>query len=160
MELRDALDPAIIDLAVKRTTKGGVLQALTRRLLDAGYIGETGLFLRDIHRREADGPTGMGREVAIPHGKSAAARKLGVAIARTTAPVRWESAVTDNGWQDTRLVFLFCVPDDEAFAQNHMALLGALARQLDDRPRLERLKACESVQEWIDLLLADSETAQ
>ncbi len=160
MELRDALDPAIIDLAVEGTTKGDVLQALTRRLLDAGYINAPGHFLRDIHRREADGPTGMGREVAIPHGKSAAARKIGVAVARTTAPVRWESAVTDDGWQDTRLVFLFCVPDDAAFAENHMALLGALARQLGDRPRLERLKTCESVSEFIDLLLADSEAAR
>ncbi len=158
MELREALDPAIIDLAVEGTTKGDVLQALTRRLLDAGYISGAGVFMRDIHRREADGPTGMGEELAIPHGKSVAAKRIGIAIGRTVAPVRWESAVTTDGWQDTRLVFLFCVPDDEAFAQNHMALLSSLARQLGDRPRLERLKTCGSAREFINILLTGSET--
>jgi len=157
MELREALDPAITDLNVAGTTKDEVLQALARRLLEAGYISETGLFIRDIQRREADGPTGMGEELSIPHGKSAAARKIGIAIGRTTAPVPWESAVTADGWQETRLVFLFCVPDDEAFADNHMALLSQLAGKLGDRSRLERLKACGGVQEFIHILLADSE---
>lgn len=157
MELREALDGAIIDLAVEGTTKGDVLQALTRRLLEAGYISAPGHFLRDIHRRESDGPTGMGREVSIPHGKSAAAKRLGIAIGRTAAPVPWESAVTDDGWQETRLVFLFCVPDNDAFAETHIALLGALARRLEDRPRLARLKTSGSVQEFIDILLTDGE---
>ncbi len=160
MELYEAFDPAIIDLTVEGTTKDQILRALARRLLEAGYISGTDLFIRDIYRREADGPTGMGEELSIPHGKSAAARRLGVAVGRTAAPVRWESAVTADGWQETRLVFLFCVPDDEAFAANHMSLLSRLAGKLGDRPRLERLKAAGNAQEFIDILLARDETTE
>lgn len=160
MELYEVLDPAIIDLTVEGAAKDEALCVLARRLLEAGYISEEDLFIRDICRREADGPTGMGEELSIPHGKSTAARQIGIAVGRTVSPVRWESAVTADGWQETRLVFLFCVPDDEAFAENHMALLSQLAGKLGDGSRLERLKACGGAQEFIDILLADSEAAQ
>ena len=152
LNLRDVLDPAIIDLAVEGDTKDQVLRNLSQKLFSAGYIDDVERFVRDIYLREAEGPTGMGRELSIPHGKSSAAKKVGIAIGRMVNPIPWESIVSDSGWQETRLVFLFCVPVDEDFAAHHMALLSQLAGKLGNGARLAALKGCHSPEEFIEFL--------
>lgn len=160
MELSSVLDPAIIDLAVEGATKDEVLRALANKLLAAGYISDVEQFVRDIYDREAEGPTGMGQGISIPHGKSAAARKIGIAVGRTVDPIRWESAVEDGGWQESRLIFLFCVFVDAGFAANHLRLLSQLAGKLGCGARLARLGRCGSAEEFIAALLADDEALE
>ena len=155
MELRDVLDAAVTDAAAEGKTKEEVLRSLSQKLLENGYISDLERFMADIYRREADGPTGMGGVISIPHGKSPAAKKMGVAVARTAAPVRWESCVSDDGWQETRLVFLFCVLDDAEFAENHLSLLAQLAEKLGSKARVERLLACQSAEALLETLLAE-----
>lgn len=155
MKLRDVLDAAVTDAAAEGKTKDEVLRALSQKLLENGYISDLERFMADIYRREADGPTGMGGVISIPHGKSPAAKKMGVAVARTAAPVRWESCVSDDGWQETRLVFLFCVLDDAEFAENHLSLLAQLAEKLGSQARIERLLACQSAETLLETLLAE-----
>ena len=70
MALADILDENIIDLHLKSTTKDEVLHDLSAHLLEAGYIEDIEQFVKDIYVREAEGITGMGNHIAIPHGKS------------------------------------------------------------------------------------------
>lgn len=155
MELKDVLNIAITDAAVEGKTKDEVLRALSARLLAGGYIDDLERFVSDIYLREADGPTGMGGGLSIPHGKSPAAKKMGIAVGRTVNPIRWESCVSNDGWQESRLVFLFCVLDDEAFADNHLSLLSQLAGKLGSDERVARLKDCQSPRELLEALLAE-----
>ena len=112
-------------------------------------------FVSDIYDREAEGPTGMGEGISIPHGHSPAARKLGIAIGKTVNPIRWESELSDDGWQETRLIFLFCVMVDGSFVENHQLLLSQLAMKLGTEARVVKLGQCETVQEIIDTILCD-----
>ena len=79
MELKEILDEKIIDMAVEGSTKDEVLRNLSKRLFDADYISNVDQFMYDIYLREAEGPTGMGHEISIPHGKSDAVKKIGIA---------------------------------------------------------------------------------
>ncbi len=155
--LRDVMDPAITDVAAEGETKDEVLRAMAAKLLSGGYISDLEQFVCDIYRREAAGPTGMGGCISIPHGKSPAAKRMGVAVARTKAPVRWESCVSDSGWQETRLIFLFCVLSDDAFADNHISLLSQLAGKLGSAAKVDRLLECRIAEELLDVLLAEGE---
>lgn len=157
MDLSSILNPAIIDLSVEGTTKDEVLRNLAQVLLRNGYIDDVEQFVSDIYEREAEGPTGMGEGISIPHGKSTAAKKIGIAIGRTVNPIRWESSVEDDGWQDSRLVFLFCVFVDTEFASNHLMLLSQLAGKLGNEARLARLNQCQSPDEIIAAILAEDE---
>ena len=78
--LNTIIDPAIIDLKVEGTTKDEVLRNMAATLLKNGYIDDVDQFVSDIYVREADGPTGMGEGISIPHGHSPAAKKLGTVI--------------------------------------------------------------------------------
>lgn len=155
MDLSSILNPAIIDLSVEGTTKDEVLRNLAAVLLKNGYIDDVEQFVSDIYEREAEGPTGMGEGISIPHGKSTAAKKIGIAIGRTVNPIRWESSVEDDGWQESHLIFLFCVFVDTEFASNHLMLLSQLAGKLGNEARLARLNQCQTADEIIAAILAD-----
>ena len=157
MDLSSILNPAIIDLSVEGTTKDEVLRNLAQVLLRNGYIDDVEQFISDIYEREAEGPTGMGEGISIPHGKSTAAKKIGIAIGRTVNPIRWESSMEDDGWQESTLGFLFCVFVDTEFAANHLMLLSQLAGKLGNEARLARLHQCQTPDEIIAAILAEDE---
>lgn len=149
MELKDILNEEIIDLNLKGTTKDEILHELSQRLFDAGYISDIEQFVKDIYVREAEGITGMGNHIAIPHGKSSVVKKIGIAIGRCENEVEWESY--DD--QPINLVFLFCVSDDANFASNHMKLLAELAGKLGNDKRVEQLKTVSTKKDIIDLFI-------
>ena len=70
MPLIDILNKDIIDLNVQGNTKDEVLRYMANVLLNNGYINDAEVFVKDIYEREAEGPTGMGSHISIPHGKS------------------------------------------------------------------------------------------
>ena len=63
--------------------------------------------------------------------------------------------MTDDGFQDTRLIFLFCVSADESFARNHMMLLSELAGKLGNDARVAKLSEAVTKEEIIHLLTCD-----
>lgn len=160
MELKEILDEKIIDLHVAGNNKDEVLHNLSKVLYDHGYIDNVDVFIKDIYSREAEGPTGMGSGLSIPHGKSSAAKKISIAIGRTMNPIRWESSMDPSGFQSTDLIFLFCVSANQSFAQNHMLLLSQLAGKLGNESRIEQLHECKTAKEMIDTITCDDSALQ
>lgn len=155
MNLQDILNLDIIDLEVEGNTKDEVLHFMANDLYKNGYINDVEQFVKDIYVREAEGPTGMGSSISIPHGKSESVQKIGICIGKTLNPIKWESGMSDTGYQDTRLIFLFCVSADNEFATNHMLLLSELAGKLGNDARVAKLAQANSKQEVVDLILCD-----
>ena len=157
MPLIDILNKDIIDLNVQGNTKDEVLRYMANVLLNNGYINDAEVFVKDIYEREAEGPTGMGSHISIPHGKSFSVLKNGIMIGKTVNPIRWESSMSDSGFQDTHLIFLFCVSADAEFARNHMMLLSELAGKLGNDVRVAKLSKANSKEEILDLILCDDD---
>ena len=157
MPLLDILNTDIIDLAVEGETKDDVLRYMAKGLYDHGYINDVDQFVKDIYEREAEGPTGMGSHISIPHGKSFSVTKNGIAIGKTVNPIRWESSMSEDGFQDTHLIFLFCVSADAEFARNHMMLLSELAGKLGNDVRVTKLAQASSKEEILHLILCEDD---
>lgn len=117
-------------------------------LRQENYIKDVDLFVKDVYLREAEGCTGIGNGIAIPHGKSASVKQVGIAIATLASPIEWETL--DGNPVDT--VFLFCVSDDSNFARNHMILLSRVAAKLADDDLLLEIRRAKSNLEIINLL--------
>lgn len=150
MDLREILSEDIIDLDLQGETKDEILRELSGHLLDHGYINDLDQFVKDIYVRESMGITGAGNHIAIPHGKSSAVQKITIAIGRSNHYVEWESY--DD--QPVNLFFLFCVSDDEGFAQNHMRLLAELAGKIGRDSLVEELQKAKTPAEIIAILTA------
>ena len=154
MLLQDILDEKVINLQVKGENKKEVLEDMSRMLHKEGYITSIDSFVQDIYLRESKGPTGIGEGVAIPHGKCKAVRKIGIAIGVCETPVLWESSVEDSGWQETRIIFLFCVSDDD-YGTEHLKLLAELAVKLCSSKVMKNVQAAASKKEIITALLGE-----
>ena len=65
--------------------------------------------------------------------------------------------MTEDGFQDTRLIFLFCVSADKEFARNHMMLLSELAGKLGNDVRVTKLSQAQTKEEIKNLILCEDD---
>ncbi|MBP1042472.1 PTS sugar transporter subunit IIA [Vagococcus sp. BWB3-3] len=143
MEVSDIIDLKTVRTNMQAKTKEEVLQELAASLLDNGYITEIEGFIADIYAREAEGKTGIGNYIAIPHGKSAYVNKIGVAIGISQEEIPWES-LDDQG---VKGIILFAVGNDTDGATNHLKLLSLFARKLGNDEVVESLLKASSAAE-------------
>lgn len=141
MEVKTILDKNTIQTRLSARTKADALQELANILLANNYISDVEGFLKDVYEREAQGQTGIGNFVAIPHGKSKYVDKIGVAIGITDEEISWESL---DG-KGVKVIILFAVGDDVQAAKEHLKLLSIFARKLGNDEIINRLlKAVET----------------
>ncbi|MBM7712217.1 fructose PTS transporter subunit IIA [Enterococcus xiangfangensis] len=135
MEVKDIVDLAIVKTNMTAKTKDEALHDLANQLLANGYISEVSGFIEDIYAREAEGQTGIGNYIAIPHGKSAYVNKVGVAIGINQEEIPWESL---DG-KGVKGIILFAVGNDNEGANEHLKLLSLFARKLGNDEVIEEL---------------------
>src|SRR5512147_924056 len=89
MPLRDFFDPESVALPLRATTADQVLPELVGLLrLDER---SSGTLLKVLSRREELGSTGVGRGIAIPHGRSLMVNRVRLAYAHSPAGIAWRA---------------------------------------------------------------------
>ncbi|MFJ9131382.1 fructose-specific PTS transporter subunit EIIC [Streptomyces sp. NPDC102340] len=106
------------------------LAAGTGKVADMEELVQTAL------RREEQGTTGLGEEIAIPHAKTDAVTAPVVCFARSDEGIEWGSL---DGTK-ARLVFMISVPEAAA-GDEHLRILALLSRKLMDTDFRARLQA-------------------
>lgn len=149
MAVKEILDEKIINLNMTATNKDEVLVHLAGLLKNAGYIDNLKIYLKDVYLREKEGITGIGNHIAIPHGKSSAVGRVGIAVGRTAQMVEWES----YDGEPSDMFFLFAVPKDNDGEKDHLRLISELAGKLGNNLIMEKLQTANC---YDDLLKAFS----
>jgi PTS system nitrogen regulatory IIA component len=98
-----------------------------------------------LHDRERLGCTGLGKGVALPHGRIDGLFEPVIAIARLEHPIDYDAADGVPVW----LVACLLVPAEANEA--HLNALAALASRFNDQNFLEQAKAATSAVELYDL---------
>ena len=135
MDVKDIIDVNTIKINMNAKSKEEALIELANLLLENEYITDIEGFMKDIYTREAEGQTGIGNYIAIPHGKSDFVQKLGVAIGISEEEIPWET-LDGNG---VKGIILFAVGNDNEGAQNHLKLLSLFARKLGNDEVIKKL---------------------
>ena len=91
-----------------------------------------------LFAREKLGSTGLGRGIAIPHGRIKGLKQASGAFIRLTSPVPFDSP---DG-QPVSLLFVLLVP--EQATEQHLQILSELAERFSDRTCREALKSAEN----------------
>ncbi len=145
MDIADLLSPSRILIGMRAASKRQVLELLARHA-----AGETGLPERAIFEvlvdRERLGTTGVGRGVAIPHGKIAGLERIYGLLATLETPIPFDSI--DE--QSVDIVFLLLAP--EAAGAEHLKALARISRLLRDREVCEGLRTAQSAEAALALL--------
>ncbi|MGP4052856.1 fructose-specific PTS transporter subunit EIIC [Streptomyces sp. 2A115] len=105
-------------------------------LAATGKVADVEELVRTALRREAQGTTGLGEEIAIPHAKSDAVTAPVVGFARSAEGIEWGAP---DGTK-AKLVFMIAVPEAAA-GDEHLRILAVLSRKLMDTGFRERLTA-------------------
>jgi len=146
----DFLRPEAILANLKAASKKQALQELARRA--AELTGQHERFIFDVLlERERLGSTGVGRGIAIPHGKLPHLQGVFGAFARLERPIDFD-AVDE---QPVDLVFLLLAP--EGAGADHLKALARISRMLRDETLCEKLRGCQSA-DAIYALLSQSES--
>ena len=146
MNLKDFFSPDAIDLALRGSTKDEILAEMVALL----RVDErsSGTLLRILQRRENLGSTGVGRGIAIPHGRSLVVSRLRLAFGHRREGVDYQAI-------DGRPVFSFflIVAPPLEISNQYLPVLGKIA-QFASRPDVpERLSALQSPAELFRLLV-------
>ncbi|MEU5299087.1 fructose-specific PTS transporter subunit EIIC [Streptomyces umbrinus] len=136
---------------VKVRLDSGDKEAAIREM--AGLLAATGK-VTDVEelvaaalRREEQGTTGLGEEIAIPHAKTDAVTAPVVGFARSAEGVEWGSL---DGTK-AKLVFMISVPEAAA-GDEHLRILALLSRKLMDTGFRERLMTAPDEAAVLDVL--------
>jgi PTS system nitrogen regulatory IIA component len=134
MPLNDLLAAHALLPALKAKNKKHALQELATRAAELCGVGEREIFDTLLHR-ERLGSTGIGRGVAIPHGKLAKLDRIVGLFARLEKPIDFESL---DG-EPVDLIFLLLAP--EGAGADHLKALARIARLLRDDKIAEELRS-------------------
>ncbi|EST26398.1 fructose-specific PTS transporter subunit EIIC [Streptomyces roseochromogenus] len=127
--------------------KGAAIREMAELLSRSGRVGDVDELVAVALRREEQGTTGLGEEIAIPHAKTDAVTAPVVGFARSAEGVEWGSL---DGTK-ARLVFMIAVPEAAA-GDEHLRILALLSRKLMDDGFRERLLAAPDERAVLDVL--------
>lgn len=146
-KLTDITSPELIDVNLAGLTRDDVIDEMIQKLDDAGALSSTSDFKQAILNREQESSTGIGMNIAIPHGKSIAVKKPRVVFGLKKDGVDWKSL---DG-TDAKLIFMIAVPKDSE-GNEHLKILQMLSRKLMDESYREQLLAVKTKEEAFQLL--------
>ncbi|KMS67789.1 PTS fructose transporter subunit IIC [Streptomyces viridochromogenes] len=125
-----------VKVELDATDKESAIREMAGLLAGTGKVTDVDELVATALRREAQGTTGLGEEIAIPHAKTDAVTAPIVGFARSAPGVEWGSL---DGTK-ARLVFMIAVPEAAA-GDEHLRILALLSRKLMDAGFRERLLA-------------------
>ena len=145
MDIRDLLMTDIMIMDLDATTKNEVINEMVHNFYEHGIIDDEDMYRKDILKREAEGSTGMGDGIAIPHAHDAAVKKPAVMFARSVDGVDYNSM---DG-QPAHLFFMIAAP--EGGDNTHLQALAALSQVLMNPDVVKALKAANTPEKVQDI---------
>ncbi|WP_165999402.1 PTS fructose transporter subunit IIABC [Bacillus sp. Cs-700] len=146
-KLTDITNERLIDIELKGSNRDDVIDEMIAKLEGEGVIDSSHQFRDAIISRENESSTGIGMNIAIPHGKSSAVRAPRVVFGLKHEGIDWNSL---DGTK-ARLIFMIAVPK-ESEGDAHLKILQMLSRQLMDDQFREKLLTVQTKKEAYDLL--------
>ncbi|MFC9233887.1 fructose-specific PTS transporter subunit EIIC [Streptomyces decoyicus] len=118
--------------------KEAAIREMAELAAGTGKVADVDELVRLALAREAQGTTGLGEEIAIPHAKTDAVTAPVVGFARSADGIDWGSL---DGTL-AKLVFMIAVPEAAA-GDEHLRILALLSRKLMDADFRARLQGAE-----------------
>lgn len=146
MKITDLIKKEAIDLNVKASTKKEIIEKAVELMSKNQNITNKEDYLKLVLEREEKGTTGIGEEIAIPHGKGDSISSPGVAA--MVIPEGTDFNSLDG--KPVKLLFLIAAPNTEDNV--HLEVLSRLSSLLmDENFRKELIKA-KSKEEFLEII--------
>ncbi len=150
METQDLLkyfDENVFIMKLKSTTKDELLKEFVDQFVSVNYLKNSQIVLEMLHQRERLGSTGIGKGVAIPHGRTTSASDIMIAFGKSEQGIEYEAI---DG-KPVQLVFMIIAPPQD---ENNMYLpiLGKMVEILSKSKNRKKLLSIENFDEFKDFI--------
>lgn len=142
MNMSDLLIKDTIDLHLQTSSKEEIIAHLSLLLYESGRVTNLEKYREDIWARENTISTEVGAGIAIPHAKSSAVARPGVAFGRSL-----EGIVYDN----EKCNLFFMIAADENASKEHLQVLSKLSTFLMDEVFRAKLILANTPQEILQI---------
>ncbi len=151
MRLRDMLDESTIKVGLESLDKEECIEEMTDVLVRAGRVAnrDQAQVLAAVRTREAEGSTGIGKGVAVPHGKCAGLAGTVLAVGISKTGIEFDSA---DG-KPVKIVFLIAASASEP--GKHLQMLAEVVRLIRVPGLCDKLTAATTPKMILDLLDAE-----
>ena len=146
MKITDLLKKDSIDLNVEASNKEEILKKAVEIMNKNGNITDKENYLELVMKREEEGSTGIGEEIAIPHGKGDSISAPGLAAMVIPNGVDFESL---DG-KPVKLLFLIASPNTKENV--HLEVLSRLSTLLMDEKFRKELLNAKSKDEFLKII--------
>lgn len=146
MTIRDLLAAESINLNGTPAGKTEALNQCIDLMAKSGKIADVETYRKGVFAREEEGTTGIGMGIAIPHCKSDAVTKAGLAAMVVKDGVDFESL---DG-TPAKIIFLIAAPNTEDNV--HLQVLSKLSVMLMDEQFTNSLSNAGSVDEFLNII--------
>ena len=146
MTIRDLLAAESINLNGTPAGKTEALNQCIDLMAKSGKIADVEKYRKGVFAREEEGTTGIGMGIAIPHCKSDAVTKAGLAVMVVKDGVDFESL---DG-TPAKIIFLIAAPNTEDNV--HLQVLSKLSVMLMDEQFTNSLINAGSVDEFLNII--------
>ncbi|MGN1113008.1 MAG: fructose-specific PTS transporter subunit EIIC, partial [Acutalibacteraceae bacterium] len=145
MRITDLLSKDAILLNARFSSKQQVIDRLVAVHKAVGNVTDAAKYRNGIMAREASGTTAIGDGIAIPHAKSEAVKKPGLAAATVPSGVDYESM---DG-KPSNIIFMIAAPLD---GNLHLEVLSRLTVLLMDEKFRADLLAAKSAEQFLSVI--------
>lgn len=149
MKIVDLLDSKRILPSLSATTKRGAIEELADALVKENPNLDRNKVIEVLLERESLGSTGIGDNIAIPHGKLSNLDKLVLCFGRSLSGINFDSM---DG-KPTHLFFLLMAPENSIGL--HLKALAKISRMLKDSAFRRNLMEANDAEGIMKLLVAE-----
>jgi PTS system fructose-specific IIC component len=151
MKLTDYLKPEFIEVGLKADSKDELLDKMVNLAARNSHVLDAKKVRSAILEREKIMSTGVGKNFAIPHGKTDAVDDIVLSFAVTADPIDYASM--DN--EPVRLVLLLV--SRESLVGQRLKLLSRASKVMNSDSAREALIAAKSVDDVLNVFRAEEE---
>jgi PTS system nitrogen regulatory IIA component len=132
---------------LKAKTKDELLKEIVDLFINVKYLKHSDNVLDMLHQRERLGSTGIGKGIAIPHGRTTSVFEIMIAFGKSKEGIDYDSI---DG-KPVHLVFMIIAPPQD---ENNMYLpiLGKMVEILSKSKNRNKLIDAESFSEFIEVI--------
>jgi mannitol/fructose-specific phosphotransferase system IIA component (Ntr-type) len=146
MALLDLLDPRVVKIGLEAFDKEECFEELIDLLVRAGKIRDRERALEAIYTREEMRSTGIGRGIAIPHGKDESITEIAAAAGTSAEGIEFDAI---DG-EPVHLVFLVLAEQNNPGP--HLQTLSEIATCLNEPGEYERLVNAKTPEAFLTAL--------
>jgi len=149
MRLRDLIDESVVKVNLESADKEECFEELIDLLVRAGRLADRAGALEAVTQREAQGTTGIGNGLAIPHGKHASVPGLVAAVGTSADGIEFDAI---DG-EPVHVVFLLLALVNDPGP--HVRALAEIARLAQTPGFYRKMAEAASPEEVLDILDAE-----